>query len=386
MRPNLLHLFGLAGLLLTAACAPDGTRELNEIVLADETSIERYRYGYAFGTVARLPLPEGTDVALGERVGDAAEEVPFAVAGANRLGDDEGAPFLHDRFDAALDPPLRAARIPLSSDLRLTVDRPVDRAWYFDGDRWFDLPRELSAPRVVDFAPRPIGTPFRGTGSLTPAEADALARGLAADGEPKVVSWVRPEPVEESRTVLDALSEGEEEDDRPAWAPRPPDGVDEYRHTLLYVQSSVETDAGAYRAPERTSIHEVIARGAQGAAPSQDRFVLLRDPSELRTFWNQVHPGSSPPLPEVRFGRETLLGIRLAQRPTGGYGIEVVRTFREADELFVDLRLTEPDPDGIQTQALTAPWALITVLGSDADVVWFRDPDDGTLFAVARSD
>ncbi len=386
MRRNLLPLLGLAGLLWTAACAPEGTRSLHEVVLADETSVERYRYGYAFGGAARLPLPEGTDVALGERVGDAAEDVPFAVAGAHRLGDDEE-PFLRDRFDAVGDPPLRAVRVPLSSDLRLTVERPVDRAWYFDGDRWFELPRDMTAPLVVDFAPRPVSNPFRGAGALTPAEADALARGLASDGARKVVSWERPDEEAEPRTVLDFLSDDDEaERDRPAWAPRAPDGVDEYRHSLFHVQTGVETDASAYRAPQRTSLHEVIARGAQGAAPDRDRFVLLRDRDELRTFWNQVHPGSTPPLPEVRFGRETLVGIRLAQRPTGGYGIEVVRTYRDGSELFVDLRLTEPDPDGIQTQALTAPWVLATVLGSDADVVWFRDPDDGTLFAVARSD
>lgn len=373
-----MTLFGLL-----AACAPDGTRDLHEVVLASEDGVERYRYAY--GSSDLLPLPGGQDLALGPRVGEAATETPFAVAGARTVAD--GEPFVRDRYGANVALPLRVSRIPLTTDLRLVLQEPVDRSWYFDGDRWFELPRELTAPRTVDVVPRPAATPFRGAASLTPAEADALAGGLASDGEAKVVSWRRPQEASEPEDV--AAFADDEADDRPAWAPHPPDGVDAYRHSLFYVQRGVQVDASAYRPPERESIHEVVASGSQGATPERDRFVLLRSESDLRTFWNQVHAGGfadAPELPEARFGRETLLGVRLAQRPTGGYGIDVSRVTREDDELFVDLRLTEPAEDAIVTQALTAPWMLIRVLGSDATVAWFRDPEAGTLFAVARTD
>jgi hypothetical protein len=131
-----------------------------------------------------------------------------------------------------------------------------------------------------------------------------------------------------------------------------------------------------------------VAQGSQGAAPPRDTFVVLSDEDELRSFWNlvQAEAFSPPPAPELRFDRETVLGIRLDERPTGGFGIEVTGVERDGDELFVDVVLREPAADAIVTQALTQPWAIVRVLGIEADVVWFRDPAGGGLFAVARDD
>jgi hypothetical protein len=204
---------------------------------------------------------------------------------------------------------------------------------------------------------------------------------LASAGRPLVVAVLREEAL--------AGEDGATEERVPAeLAARAPDGLDEYRYSLLWLQHGLETDAEAYRAPARRGLFEVVASGDQGNDPGRDRFVLIDDQDALRSFWNEVHASAftPPPLPEARFGRETLLGVRLAERPSGGHRIEVDRVVREEDELFVDLRLIEPAEGSLSTTALTTPWTLVRVLGVDASIVWFRDPADGALFAVARAD
>lgn len=373
MRTPLSFAFLLATLL--TACAPVGSRELHEVVLASDDGAVRLRYLY--GSAATVSL-DGRELELGRLVGDAAESDPYGVAAARTV---DGAPLLRASLDATLEAPLSVARIPLTTDLRVTTRDAVARAYYFDGRRWFELGRDLDAGRTTTVAPRPVATPLRGAAALTPAEADALASGLASEGRPLIVAVLKAD--------APAGEDGPPDEPVPAeLAARAPGGLDEYRHSLLWLQHGLETDAEAYRAPARRGLFEVVASGDQGNDPRRDRFVLIDDQDALRSFWNEVHATAftPPPLPEARFARETLLGIRLAQRPSGGYRIEVDRVVREDDELFVDVRLIEPAEGSLSTTALTTPWTLVRVLGVDASIVWFRDPADGALFAVARAD
>lgn len=365
MRTRSLLVLVLALAALLAGCAPVGSRELHEVVLLGPDG--GTRLGYVYGSADTLPLPDG-DVDLGATVGDGASDTRFAVAGARTV---EGEALLRRELETTLPAPLSVARIPLTTDLRVTTRTPVPRAYYFDGGRWFELPRDLAGGLDRRVVPRPVAAPLRGAGALAPAEADALAAGLAAAGEPRVVA------------VLDAEADLPE-----AAAPRPPDGLDAYRHTAVWVQRRLPTDEAAYRPEPRQSLYEVVASGQQGADPGRDRFVLIDDRDALRSFWNAVHVGSfdPPPLPEARFERETLLGVRLAQRPSGGHRIDVERVERDEGEVFVDVRLIEPAEGAAVTTALTTPWTLVRVLGVDAKVAWFRDPDDGALFAVARAE
>ena len=389
LLPTLVPTVLLAFVL--AACAPVGSRELHDVVLVDQDGATRLRYVY--GSADTLPL-EDRDLQLGRTAGEAAEAAAFGVPAARLV---DGEPLLRSSLEVELEPPLLVARIPLTTDLRVVTTRPVPRSFYFDGQRWFELPRDLDAGVTVTAVPRPVATPLRGTAALTPAEADAVAGGLAADARPLVVAVLDGEASggDVADGGLDAgggetAASGPDADDaaQARLAPRPPGGLDEYRYSAFWVQRSVTTDPDAYRAPARPTLYEVIARGDQGTDPGRDRFVLVEDQDELRSFWNTVQASSfrPDPVPEARFERETVVGVRLAERPSGGYGIEIVDVRAEDGELFVDVRLVEPAPDALATTVVTTPWILVRVLGVDASVVWFRDPDNGALFAVARAD
>ncbi len=385
MRTHLLAPLLLAVLL--AACAPVGSRELHEVVLIDQDGATRLRYVY--GSADTLPLGD-RDIELGRTAGDAADAAEFGVAGARLV---DGAPLLRDAPPVELEAPLRVARIPLTTDLRVVTTRAIPRSFYFDGQRWFELPRDLSAGVTVTAVPRPVGTPLRGTASLTPDEADAVAAGLAEEGRPLVIAELAGDAanteVGDDASGQDVSRQDASRQDASSTGigPRPPGGLDEYRYSAYWLQRSVITDVSAYRAPARRTVYEVVARGDQGVDPGRDRFVLIEDQDELRSFWNAVQAASFRPdaVPEADFGRETVLGVRLAERPSGGYRIEVVDVHEEGGELFVDVRLVEPAADALATSVVTTPWILVRVLGVDASVVWFRDPDGGALFGVARA-
>ncbi|MEJ2668527.1 MAG: protease complex subunit PrcB family protein, partial [Deinococcales bacterium] len=73
------------------------------------------------------------------------------------------------------------------------------------------------------------------------------------------------------------------------------------------------------------------------------------------------------------------------QRPTGGYGVDIRGVSVDNGELYVDVVPRSPAPGAATTQAVTSPWVIIHVLRGGFDVAWIRNPNDGSLIAVARA-
>lgn len=347
--------------LVLAACGPVGSREWHEIVMTDAEGTEAF--GVAYGN-ARTFTVAGEAVEVGDVMAEP-EGDTLAVVGARRIADAA-------TMTAPVEPPrsvsLDVQRIPLTTDLMVTLDQPVDRLHYFDGVRWFDLPVPATVPARERVVPKQTGFPFRGAGSLTPAEAQAVERFLAADGEALAVAILKPQ--EAYDRVRDVR------------------GLDSHRQTEMVVQRGLEVDTSAYRAPQRRAVFEVVDQGSIGTLSDQARHVLIDSQASLNDFWADVHAGSTEPptAPTPDFQRETLVGIRLAQKPSGGYGVSVEDVFVEGRQLFVDVRMTEPAEGTLTTSVLTAPWVLVRVLGVDALAVWFRDAATQEIYAADRVD
>lgn len=71
----------------------------------------------------------------------------------------------------------------------------------------------------------------------------------------------------------------------------------------------------------------------------------------------------TPAVPSLRSG-ETVVGIFLGQRPTGGYGVRVTGASVQGDTLTLTVEVRTPGPGAITTQALTSPWTLVRVPGT----------------------
>ena len=344
----------LLAAVLFAGCAPDAQPSLHDVYVYGHQGRD-VRYSYVYGNPTTFALEDRT-VALE----DGSADGPLAVPGALLV---DGEPYLSTPVDA-IAAPVDVARIPLTTALQVRTSAPVSELVYFDGSAWLTLLEETAAGIDRRVAPKPRIGRLRGVGELTTAEADALSNHLAAGGQPLVVAVLPADELPE-RTL---------------------DGLAEYLATGLYVQNGVAVDPTAYQAPAEDVVWDVIAEGGQAVGFEAPTFRLVESESEFLALWNRAYGAQLevPPLPAVNFRRETVLAIFQGQRPTGGYGIEVLDASLEGGELFLDMRFREPAPDAIVTQALTSPWLMVRVLRGGIDVAWFRNPATGELLAVAR--
>ena len=347
--------------LLVTACVPeeDAGLELHDIAIYSNASDLRGVYGYFYGEPTTLRVgSQGQEITLSEGSSDD----PLAVPNSLLVNEQ---PYLKSSLRRLSPPPTRVQRIPLTSDVELEVgSRGAAReVVYFDGNKWFTLatnPVPTVGRRII---PRERLVNLGTLGELTRDEARTLEQALAPRA-PVAVTLLSEEQVPQRRIG----------------------GLDGYRRTALYVQQTVPTDAAAYRPPPQELVWEVIDSGTQAVGAEQPTFELITDGGELSAAWNRAYGSrlNPPPLPDVDFRRETILAVFLATKPTGGYGLEVEDVTLEGNDVYVDLRETEPAEGAITTQALTTPWVFIRVLRGNVDAAWFRDVAGGRLIGVSQ--
>lgn len=346
-------LSALAVAALLAGCVPESAPSMHDVFVYGTLDA---RLSYLYGTPGEFLL-DGSNVTLSE----GALAAPFAVAGSLLV---DGRPYV--RFGVApLDPPpIRVSRIPLTTDLQLSLAGDVEAAVYFDGNGFFTLADGANAGTVQRVVPRQRLNRLRGLAQLTDPEADALADALTADGAPFVLG-VLPEADLPTHTV---------------------DGLNEIRRSGVYVQSDVPTDAAAFRPGPQRVAWEPLASGNQAVDFDQQDFVLVTNANNLLNLWNRANGAQLqvPPVPQVDLERETVLAVFAGRKSTGGHGVSVRAVSIENGELYVDLVVTRPQPGALTTQVITSPWTMIRVLRGGFAVAWFRDAETGGLLGVAR--
>jgi len=353
---------GPAGILIAAlglvlsACEADPAPQFHELTVSG--ALER-RVAWFYGEPRSFAF-EGEERALtSSEAGPSLD--PWAVPTALQI---DGVAAWVDAPVVASTAPVEVRRIPLTTDLQMRTVGETRAVLYYDGSAWLTLGEFDPAGLNVRVTPRPRFGALRGMGELTTAEADALTRVLEGIGGPLVVA-VLAEPDVPRRSI---------------------DGVAEARATAVHVTAGVPTDVGAFRPAPREVPFEIVARGQQATGVDRAAFQLLRTSEELATAWGRAYGASlqPPPIPGADLERETLLAIFLGSKPTGGYGADVRGVTLEGGDLFVDLVESSPAPGAMVTQALTSPWLIVRVPRGGVSAVWFRDPSDGRLIAVAR--
>ncbi len=344
----------LAVLVLLAGCAPQSGPKLHDVTVYGALNA---RLSYLYGSPRKFDL-DGKQVTLSQGSASA----PYAVDGALLV---DGQAFARTSVPP-LDPaPVAVSRIPMTTDLRLAVRTDVEQVVYFDGSDYFKLVDAAKAGTTQTVVPTPRLNRLRGLGELTDREADALANGLEKGGKPYVLA-VLPSASLTKHSV---------------------NGTSEYLQTGVYVQQGLETAASAPGAGAQQVAWEVLAQGQKAVGFDKPQYVLVNSQDQLTNLWYKAY-GSQlnvPPVPTIDFSRETVLAVFDGQKSTGGYDLKVRSVSVENGELYVDLVKQQPQQGQITTQALTSPWLLIHVLRGGFDVAWFRNPDDGSLIAVARA-
>lgn len=352
-----MRIIPVVALLLLSACVPAVDPELPTL---HEVSLyglgHDFRYSYFFGAPGLVTVGGRQYELRQDRT-----EGPLVVPSALAVG---GAPYFREPL-----PPLprnlfSVQRIPLSTDLVLRSRTETQEVIYTDGRLWFTLASSTEPGFNTRVVPRERVEGLRGIGNLNNALADMLSEELKARG-PLAVA-VLPRPVTPAQQV---------------------EGIGDYLRTALVVQLGLPTDLAAFAPPPRELVWGVLAQGSQ-AVVGGPIYRIVTDQSQLLGLWNQAHGAqlTLPPLPEVDFRRESVVAIFIGQRPTGGYGLSVTELLLENNEVYLEVRLTQPSPGAMVTQALTSPWLMVRIQRPGVPVAWFRNADTGELFAVARRD
>jgi len=92
--------------------------------------------------------------------------------------------------------------------------------------------------------------------------------------------------------------------------------------------------------------------------------LVIRDPAALAAI-----PVAEVP---VDFNEQMVLVAALGAVPTEGYAVRITRVWRDGRRVYVDVRVTHPQPGGTPPKhALCAPYHIVVVPRSDLNVEGF---------------
>lgn len=103
---------------------------------------------------------------------------------------------------------------------------------------------------------------------------------------------------------------------------------------------------------------QTIASGSYAAAEER-RAVLVKSDAEYRQQWSALI-GEGTVVP-VNFEQAVVIFLMAGTRNTGGWRVEPVSARVEGGTAVIDARVQGPPPGSITTQALTQPYAVITL-------------------------
>ena len=89
---------------------------------------------------------------------------------------------------------------------------------------------------------------------------------------------------------------------------------------------------------------------------------VVKTADEWNKMWKQhAAAGDSDKIPAVDFSKEMVVVAAMGTKRTGGYTIEIVGVEPKDKTLKISVKKTEPPPDAITIQALTAPFHFVAV-------------------------
>lgn len=104
------------------------------------------------------------------------------------------------------------------------------------------------------------------------------------------------------------------------------------------------------------------------------KYVAVTSDSTWKELWDMIHRDTRPvpEVPAIDFSRETVIGVFLGTRSTGGYSIEIVDASLQNNKLSVKYKTESPAPGDMVSMALTQPYHVVTVNVTRAEVEFSR--------------
>ncbi|GGN29120.1 protease complex subunit PrcB family protein [Deinococcus daejeonensis] len=325
-----------AGLLSACSMTGPGNLKVHEAVLYGGA---QERVVWVYGTLQG----SASSVKLGSQTADLRAQVSDPIATPGSLSVNGKATY-------------REATTPIAAQVTVTRQggaftvtpasgAQISAVYYTDGQSW----TRLNGTSGTVGGTRVDG--LKGAGQLTDDEARVLSDTLRPQGplavavlanQPAPALAVEPTPTEHLRSDLYILSSVPTAQVQP---PRPLPGT-----------STTPTPGGNVTVTQ-------IATGTNANTSEAGVQVATTVSAASSLYARAYGRQSSVPTPPSVTGR-TLIGVFLGQRPTGGYGVQVLSATGSGGQLTLRVRLTAPAPGAILAQVITSPWAIVSVPGS----------------------
>src|SRR4030095_2763552 len=118
---------------------------------------------------------------------------------------------------------------------------------------------------------------------------------------------------------------------------------------------------------------QTVARGSRSGI-RESLQTVARSQSEWEALWQKHGSAQSnpPSLPPVDFGNEIVVAIFLGEKPSGGYGIEIIGAEPSDGAVIISFNEKGPRPGDIQIQAFTQPFHIVRIANHRTEEVKFR--------------
>jgi PrcB C-terminal len=122
-----------------------------------------------------------------------------------------------------------------------------------------------------------------------------------------------------------------------------------------------------------------IARGANSGYPTASQMVI-DNPEEWADVWQQ-HTSDfipPPPIPDVDFADDQVVGVFMGEKRTGGYSVEILSVQTKSSEqkdlasLVITVAYHQPKPGDIVPEVITHPYHIIIIPQIAASEVLFK--------------
>jgi hypothetical protein len=141
------------------------------------------------------------------------------------------------------------------------------------------------------------------------------------------------------------------------------------RTLFLAVLTTVLALSACRSTPSGGDGFRTIAQGYQtGLRGVEPR--TARTEAEWRKLWDE-HASMQiphPPAPRIDFAKEMVVCVLGGERPSGGYGIEVVGADFNGTDLVLGVRETRPAEDAIVPMVVTRPYHMVATPITNAGV------------------
>ncbi len=331
-----------AGLLAGCSMTGPGNLRVHEVLLYGAT---QERIVWVYGTLSGGAQP---GVKLGGQAVELRAQVqdPLALAGTLSV---------NGKATYRLPTTAVSAKLALTRDTRglfnVSFNEAGGTVYYTDGRTW----TRLNATAGRGLRGTPVGG-LRGAGNLTDAEASAVSGALLGQG-PLAVAVLNEAALPDAPLAVEPTA-------------------GEYRRTALYLLPGVRTVTASEgpSTPTPTPLpggrvnFTVLASGTNANVTSSAVQVATAQ-ADVGALYNLAY-GRQTAIPSVPSlsGNDTVIGVFLGQRPTGGYSLRVTGASAQSGVLTLTVAVSAPGPGSITTQAITSPWTIVRVPGSFREV------------------